>query len=97
MPAFTGGKPLCAHCKKSKVNRPRGLCWHCYYTPGVRLLYPSTSKYAKRSPVPSVSASPLPKRPTRLPKGHPRRIVVMAARAMRGEATYHPQDCAEFA
>ena len=38
----------CRHCSKSKVNRPRGLCWSCYYTPGVKELYPSTSKYARR-------------------------------------------------
>ena len=28
----------CRHCGKSKVNRPRGLCWTCYYTPGLRML-----------------------------------------------------------
>ena len=39
---------VCRHCSKSKVNRPRGLCWSCYYTPGVRDLYPSTSKFARR-------------------------------------------------
>ena len=31
--------PICRHCTKSKVNRPRGLCWSCYYTPGVKDLY----------------------------------------------------------
>ena len=40
--------PICKHCEKSKVNRPRGLCWSCYYTPGVKEQYPSTSKYARR-------------------------------------------------
>lgn len=35
----------CRHCGKGKVCRPRGLCWRCYYTPGVRDLYPSTSKF----------------------------------------------------
>lgn len=37
---------LCRHCVKNRVLRPRGLCWRCYYRPGVRDLYPSTSKYA---------------------------------------------------
>lgn len=37
---------LCRHCQKVKPNRPRGLCWTCYYTPGVLERYPSTSKYA---------------------------------------------------
>lgn len=40
---------LCRHCKESSANRPKGLCWSCYYTPGVRKLYPSTSKYAPGS------------------------------------------------
>ena len=39
---------LCRHCQKVRSNRPRGLCWSCYYTPGVRDLYPSTSKFARR-------------------------------------------------
>ena len=39
---------ICRHCRRSGVNRPRGLCWTCYYTPGVRELYPSGSKYARR-------------------------------------------------
>ena len=33
----------CKHCGKGKVNRPRGLCWVCYYTPGVRYRYQSGS------------------------------------------------------
>lgn len=39
---------ICRHCQKVRANRPRGLCWGCYYTPGVLELYPSTSKFAKR-------------------------------------------------
>lgn len=29
----------CLHCSRRKVNRPRGLCWKCYYCPGVREMY----------------------------------------------------------
>ncbi len=39
---------MCRHCQRVRSNRPRGLCWSCYYTPGVREKYPSTSKYARR-------------------------------------------------
>lgn len=39
---------VCRHCNTGKVNRPRGLCWACYYTPGVKELYPVTSKYAPK-------------------------------------------------
>ena len=35
---------ICRHCNKNKVNRPRGLCWDCYYMPGVRDLYPMPIK-----------------------------------------------------
>lgn len=40
---------LCRHCQKKKAIRPRGLCWRCYYRPGVLELYPSTSKYAPKT------------------------------------------------
>ena len=30
---------ICRHCRKCAVTRPRGLCWVCYYTPGVKDLY----------------------------------------------------------
>lgn len=36
---------LCRHCHAEPVNRPRGLGWKCYYAPGVRDLYPVTSKF----------------------------------------------------
>jgi hypothetical protein len=52
-------RPLCRHCHERPVSRPLGLCRTCYYTPGVRELYPSTSKFAPkgdRSGAPSVSS-----------------------------------------
>ncbi|TXH10615.1 MAG: hypothetical protein E6R03_15180 [Hyphomicrobiaceae bacterium] len=36
---------VCRHCCKSNATRPRGLCWSCFYRPGVRELYPVTSKF----------------------------------------------------
>lgn len=38
-------KPMCKHCQARVVNRPRGLCWPCYYDLGIRNLYPSDTKY----------------------------------------------------
>jgi hypothetical protein len=35
---------VCVRCKVNKPNRPRGLCWHCYYTPGVRERYGPTDE-----------------------------------------------------
>lgn len=40
---------LCRHCARAKVNRPLGLCWRCYYTPGLREHYGGRT-VAKRKP-----------------------------------------------
>lgn len=42
-------QPLCRHCNAKCASRPLGLCYACYYAPGVRELYPSTSKYCPKS------------------------------------------------
>jgi len=39
--------PMCLHCQKIKANRPRGLCWKCYYDPVIQQQYPINSKYAE--------------------------------------------------
>ena len=42
----TGAK-ICRNCGRSKVNRPRGLCWSCYYSPGVKDRFAWSSKIAQ--------------------------------------------------
>ncbi len=71
----------CRHCAKSKVNRPRGLCWSCYYTPGVKELYPSTSKYARRGVGNFTGNAPLPPVPTTAAPGTPEKLAVLEQRA----------------
>lgn len=83
---------ICRHCGIAKVNRPRGLCWHCYYTPGVKDLYPSTSKYARRGSGNLTGVAPLPESPTTAPPGTPEKLEVLAARAKAGQAIFHPAD-----
>ncbi len=39
---------LCRHCHERVASRSRGLCWHCYHTPEVIALYPTTSVYGHR-------------------------------------------------
>lgn len=34
-------RKLCRHCQREPANRPRGLGWKCFYSPGVKELYPS--------------------------------------------------------
>ncbi len=82
----------CRHCGRDKVNRPRGLCWTCYYTPGVRDRYLSTSKFARRGVRDRCGRVPLPCAPTAALPCTPSKVAVMAARAARGESIFHPLD-----
>ncbi len=84
-------KPTCRHCRRVRTgNRPRGLCWICYYAPGVRDRYPSESKFARRG-VGNDGTGALPI-PTLAPPGTPERLAALAERAARGEALFHPHD-----
>lgn len=88
-----GPRPICKHCKKVPVNRPRGLCWNCYYAPGVKELYPSTSKYAHRGVSNGqMHTVPLPAEPCPFPPGTPEKTAELERRAAAGEALRHPKD-----
>lgn len=91
-PRNQGRKNPCCHCFKRKVSRPRGLCWTCYYTPGVKELHPSTSKYARRGVGNTMRGSLLPPEPTNALPGSPEKIAVMAQRAEMGCCLFHPAD-----
>ena len=82
---------LCRHCQKVKSNRPRGLCWSCYYSPGVRDLYPSTSKFARRGVGVGNRRSVLPE-PTNALPGTPEKVAVLEERARMGQCLWHPLD-----
>jgi hypothetical protein len=84
--------PICKHCQKSKVNRPRGLCWTCYYTPGVKEQYPSTSKFARRGVGNFCGIAPLPPEPTTAPPGTAEKMAVLELRAKLKLALWHPLD-----
>jgi hypothetical protein len=83
---------ICRHCDQSKVNRPRGLCWSCYYTPGVKDLYPSTSKYARRGVGNFAGRAPLPAAPTTAAPGSPEKLAVLEQRAKLKQSLFHPCD-----
>ena len=82
----------CRHCSKCKVNRPRGLCWSCYYTPGVKDQFPSTSKYARRGVGNFTGNAPPPPVPTTAAPGSPEKLEVLAMRARLKQALWHPLD-----
>ncbi len=88
-------KPVCRHCNDPDrpVNRPRGLCWACYYTPGVRESYPITSKYARRGVADTPAGHTLPE-PTAAKPGTPEKEAVLRERAERGQRLWHPGDAA---
>src|SRR5690242_18442394 len=83
---------LCRHCQKVKSNRPRGLCWSCYYTPGVRDLYPSTSKFARRGVSDFNGSAHLAAEPTTALPGSPEKVAILEERARLGVALWHPLD-----
>jgi len=83
---------MCRHCGKVKPNRPRGLCWSCYYRPGVRDQYPSTSKFARRG-IGCLNDWPLdPPEPTLALPGTPEKVAILEERARLKQALWHPKD-----
>jgi hypothetical protein len=83
---------LCRHCHTGPVCRPRGLCWSCYYTPGVREQHPSMSKFAYRSPGSFFMHSTPAEIPTQALPGSPEKVAVLMERASHGQELWHPQD-----
>ena len=82
---------ICRHCQKSRVNRPRGLCWSCYYRPGVREQYPSTSKFARRG-VGNFCGNAAVCEPTDALPGTPEKVAVLEQRARMRQQLWHPLD-----
>lgn len=83
----------CRHCQHKEANRPKGLCWTCYYTPAVRGLYPSTSHLAPRSGNGWKSEhAELPDCPTDALPGSPEKEAVLTERASRSQTLWHPDD-----
>ena len=83
---------ICRHCQKVKSNRPRGLCWSCYYRPGVRDQYPSTSKYARRGVTDFNGKTAQAASPTNALPGTEEKVAVLAERARLGLSLWHPLD-----
>ena len=83
---------ICRHCNQVPVNRPRGLCWSCYYAPGVRDLYPSTSKFARRGVANFCGKAAKPAGPTEALPGTPEKVAILEERARLGQELWHPAD-----
>jgi hypothetical protein len=83
---------LCRHCGRVPSIRPRGLCWSCYYSPGLRDQYPSTCKFARRGLDDFNGRVPLPPEPTSAPPGSPEKVAILMERARKRQALWHPDD-----
>lgn len=85
----------CRNCG-SPVRRPRGLCWRCYYAPGVRERFATESIFGRRGLALDPRERPLPDSPTDAPPGSPEKIRVLQERARAGRALFHPADAIAF-
>ncbi len=83
---------ICRHCKKAKISRPRNLCWCCYYRPGIKDLYPSTSKHARRGVGNFAGKAATPSEPTYARPGSAEKVAILAERASKHQSLWHPQD-----
>jgi hypothetical protein len=81
---------LCRHCQTHPASRSRGLCWTCYYTPGVRQRYPSTSKFGHWAD--NHGRAIVPCRPTAAQPGTPEKVAVLARRAALHQELWHRLD-----
>ena len=85
-------KARCRHCGRDKVNRPLGLCWTCYYRPGVREQYPTLSRFANRGIGDEYKPVVRPPRRTDALPGTPEKLAVIAERVRMGWTVDHPDD-----
>src|SRR4051794_22634490 len=83
---------LCRHCEHVPAGRPRGLCWSCYYTPGIRERYPSTSKFARRGAGNFNGQPELLPEPTEAVPGSPEKVAILERRVMLRQSLWHPED-----
>jgi hypothetical protein len=80
----------CRNCKVKKVNRPRGLCWTCYCTPGVRDSQLITSKHALRGN--GIKSSGLPHIPLVTERQTSERIEELSSLAREGRPLFGEGD-----
>lgn len=80
----------CRHCGRMRTgNRPRGLCWTCYYTPSVRDLYPADARFAGQA---GRATDNRPAAACQYAPGSDAKIAVMGRRADSRLDLHHPDD-----
>lgn len=95
----TKGRPMsdrrehvgCRHCGRTRTgNRPRGLCWTCYYTPTVRSQYPVDPKRVPSND--GYSNSEQPPEPSKLRPRSAEKIAYLRERAEQGLGLFHSSE-----
>ena len=82
----------CRHCGGRVTSQPRSLCYACYYTRGVRDLYPTESKFGRRNSNAGYMNQPCTDSPTAAPPGSAEKVAALEKRATLGVSLWHPQD-----
>jgi hypothetical protein len=82
----------CRHCRSAVVSRPRGLCWVCYYRPGVRDHYPTHAKYGRRGLGVCNGPAASPSLATTAAPGSAEKVLVLMERARLHQDLWHPED-----
>jgi hypothetical protein len=86
---------LCQHCKRRQINRPRLLCWSCFYEPAIRQQYEAVrNQYMEPHNLnrDNNKKPRLPTYPTDALPGSAEKIAIMEARFAEGLAVFHPED-----
>ncbi len=81
------GAAVCRHCCFAAVNRPHGLCWSCYYKPGVRAKYDG-ARARKKAP----RGGRKEPTPTSAAPGTEEKLLVLAQRLSSGMSLWHKDD-----
>lgn len=88
----------CRHCKREMRIYGRGLCYTCFTTRSIRVMYPRGSHggiaNVKRGDGVDNARRPA-SCPTSAQPGSVEKIAVMQWRAAMGEEVFHPQDYVE--
>ena len=82
----------CRACNRLRKLYSRGLCYSCYYEPGIREQYPPTHKNAQEGYGVRRGYRPIPDSPTSALPGTPEKVSVLEERARREQKLWHPQD-----
>ena len=87
VPAF-----ICRHCGEAGYYYARGLCWTCYYSPGVLAMYPLPDGVRHRLGVIDYNGHSREGQPTGHLPGSADKIAVLEERARNGQALFHRWD-----